>query len=413
MRGDLLIEDGLVAEVGGDLRGDADMVIDASGDIVMPGLVNAHTHAAMTLLRGLGDDLPLEEWLRERIWPAEARLSREDVEAGTDLALLEMARTGTTAFNDMYFFADATAEAAARAGVRACVSATMIDFDTPEMPRSHQAGYAREFARRWRGHALVTPMIGPHATYSCGAETLDEVRAIASEERVRVHTHCSETRGEVQDVLQKHRARPVDVLRRHGLLEGAVLAHCGWVTKEEVRAMAAAGAHAAHCPVSNMKLATGGTMPMMEMLEAGVNVALGTDGAASNNSLDVLETAKFASLVQKQHRWDARAGDAQRILDMATLGGARALGLPADGLVPGAPADVILVSTDEPHFAPLHEPVSAMVYAARGSDVRGTIVAGEIVYLEGDFATLDARAVVARAVDAAASLRTGEARSHS
>lgn len=405
VQGDLRVVDGRVAEVGERLRRDADMVIDAAGDLVLPGLVNAHTHAAMTLFRGLGDDLPLEEWLRTRIWPAEARLSRDDVVAGSDLALLEMIRTGTTAFNDMYFWADATAEAAARAGVRASLGAVFIDFDTPEMPRARQAEHARSFVERWDGHALVTPMLAPHSTYACGADVLEEVRALRESTGARVHVHCSETRLEVQDVLSKRGARPIDVLRKHDLLHDSVLAHCGWVTKDEVRAMGAAGAHAAHCPVSNLKLATGGTMPMMEMLDAGVNVALGTDGAASNNTLDMWETAKFAALVQKQHRWDARAASAQQVLDQATLGGARALGLPAGGIVPGAPADLAIVSTDEPHMAPLHDPVSALAYCARGSDVRATIVDGEILYLDGDFATLDARDVLARARDVAARVR--------
>ena len=405
VRGDVLVVDGRVAEVGARLPHDADMVIDASGDIVLPGLVNAHTHAAMSLFRGLGDDLPLEEWLRTRIWPAEARLSRDDVVAGSELALLEMIRTGTTAFNDMYFWADATAEAAARAGVRASVGAVFIDFDTPEMPRARQADHARAFVGRWQGHALVTPMLAPHSTYACGANVLEEVRALREESGARVHVHCSETRLEVQDVLDKRGARPMDVLRKHDLLRDSVLAHCGWVTKDEVRAMGDAGAHAAHCPVSNLKLATGGTMPMMEMLDAGVNVALGTDGGASNNTLDMWETAKFASLVQKQHRWDARAASAQQVLDQATLGGARALGLPAEGIVPGAPADFVIVSTDEPHMTPLHDPVSALVYCARGSDVRATIVDGEVLYLDGDFATLDARDVLHRARDAAARVR--------
>lgn len=405
VRGDLRVEEGRVAAVGGDLGLDADVVVEAEGDLLLPGLVNLHTHSPMTLLRGLGDDLPLEEWLRTRIWPAEARLTRADVEAGTGLALLEMTRSGTTTFNDMYFFADATAEACARAGVRAAVGVPLIDFDTPEVPQSGQEALARGFLARWKGHPLVTPTLAPHATYTCGPETLERVRALRDATGAQVHTHCSETRFEVQDVQEKRGARPVDVLRRHGLLEGAVLAHCGWVTKEEVREMARAGAHAAHCPVSNLKLATGGVMPLEEMLEAGVNVGLGTDGAASNNGLDLFDTAKFAALVQKQHRWDPRSAPAQTILDLATLGGARALGLPAAGLVPGAPADFVLVSTEAPHMRPLHDPVSSLVYCARGSDVRMTVVGGRIVYLDGEWPTLDAAGILARAGASAARLR--------
>lgn len=405
VQGDLLARDGRVVALGGDLGLDADVVVEADGDLLLPGLVNLHTHAAMTLLRGLGDDLALEEWLRTRIWPAERALTRADVEAGADLALLEMIRGGTTAFNDMYFFADATAERAAAAGMRAGVAATFIDFDTPEMPTKHMEAYARRFVDRWRDHSLVQPFLGPHATYTCSDDTLAAVRRVREDTGARVHTHCCETRFEVQDVLEKRGARPVEVLRRSGLLDEAILAHCGWVTKEEIRALGEHAAHAAHCPVSNLKLGTGGVMPLVEMLDADVNVALGTDGAASNNSLDLFETAKFAALVQKQHRWDPRAAPAGTILGLATKGGARALGLDAGSLEPGKLADLALVSTDGPHLAPLHDPVSALVYAARAGDVRGTIVDGRILHLDGDFATLEPADVMKRAGAAAERMR--------
>ncbi len=405
VRGDILARDGVIEAVGGDLGTDADEVIDAGGDLIMPGLVNAHTHAAMTLLRGLGDDLPLEEWLRTRIWPAEAKLTRADVEAGTDLALLEMVRAGTTAFNDMYFFADVTAQRAADAGMRAGVGAVFIDFDTPEMPQAAMASHARGFAKRWSGHELITPTLAPHAAYTCSDETLATIRQIREETGMRVHTHCSETRHEVQDVLASRGRRPWRVLADAGLTNDSVMAHCGWVTKEEVREMANAGAHAAHCPVSNLKLATGGVMPLEEMREAGVGLALGTDGAASNNGLDLFESAKFAALVQKQHRWDARAASAQTVLDMATRGGAAALKINAGVLEPGYRADFAVVSRAAPHMTPLHDPVSSLVYAARGSDVRATIVEGRVLYLDGAFRTLDARRVTARASQAADALR--------
>ena len=411
LRGDLRVEDGLIQAVGGDLGSDADLVVEVDGDILVPGFVNLHTHTPMTVLRGLGDDLLLEEWLRTRIWPAERTLKREDVQAGTELALLEMARTGTTAFNDMYVFADASAEATVRAGLRGFIASTFIDFDTAEHLKEQHLAAARGFIRRWQGHPLVTPVLGPHSTYTLGGQTLDEVRALRDETGCRVHVHCSETRTEVQDVLARRGARPVEVLRRHGLLDNAILAHCGWVTKEEVRVMRDHGAHAAHCPVSNMKLATGGVMPLTEMLEAGVNVGLGTDGAASNNTLDVLETAKFTALVQKQHRWDARSAPAQTALDLATLGGARALGLPAQGLAPGAPADFCLVSTRSPHMRPRTDPVSSLVYCARGTDVLMTVVAGRLVWVDGQWPTVHAEAILDRAERVAARLadvvRTG------
>ena len=399
MRGDVRIEDGLITHVGAAPQ-HADQVLDAAGDILLPGFVNAHTHSPMTLLRGLGDDLPLEAWLQTRIWPAEKTLTRQDVDAGTRLAIMEMLRTGTTHFNDMYFFADSTAAAVESVGIRAHVGATLIDFDTPELAKDKQEEHARRFAQRYHGHPLVTPTIAPHAVYSCSDETLATVRAIRDECGVRVHTHCSETRFEVQDTIDKRGARPVAVLKRHDLLRDSILAHCGWCTKEEVRALAAEGAHAAHCPVSNMKLATGGTMPLLEMWDAGLNVALGTDGAASNNSLSLLESAKFAALVQKQHRWDARAAPAARVLDAATLGGRRALHQPAGGIAVGQPADLALVSTTGPHMRPLHDPASTLVYCASGADVRATIVAGRVLYLDGAWPTMEAARVL-RDADAA------------
>ncbi|HWH08718.1 MAG TPA: amidohydrolase [Candidatus Thermoplasmatota archaeon] len=407
LRGDLRAEDGVITHVGAgtDVPQHADVVVEAGGDLLLPGLVNAHTHSPMTLLRGLGDDLPLEEWLRTRIWPTERSLTRRDVERGVDLAILEMLRTGTTCFNDMYFFAEAAAERAAAAGIRALVASTFFNWDTMEMPVDKMEEGSIAFVRRWAGHPLVTPTLGPHATYTCDDEKLAAVRRVHEATGARVHTHCSETRFEVQDVLARRGARPVEVLRRHGLLRGSILAHCGWVTKEEVRTLAAEGAHVAHCPVSNLKLATGGVMPWEEMREAGVNVALGTDGAASNNTLDVLETAKYAALVQKQHRWDPRAAPAQQVLDAATRGGARACGVGPGALVPGAPCDIMMISKDQPHMAPLHDPVSDVVYSARGSDVRMTVVAGRVLYLDGDFPTMDAAAVMQAARESAERVR--------
>ena len=403
VRGDVRIEEGHITHVG-DAPQHADDTIDAAGDILIPGLVNAHTHAAMTILRGLGDDLPLEEWLRTRIWPAERTLTHEDVVAGTELAHLEMLRTGTVAYNDMYFFAESTAAAVDSAGLRARIGATIIDFDTPELKRGDQAAHARRLIQKYAKHDRISVSIAPHSVYSCSDATLGEVRAIRDELGAQVHTHCSETRFEVQDTLAKRGARPVEVLRKHDLLRGSVLAHCGWVTKEEIRTMAAEGSHAAHCPVSNMKLATGGTMPLVEMWGAGVNVGIGTDGAASNNSLDLVGEMKFAALVQKQHRWDARAAPAGRILEAATLGGRRALGLSAGGIAVGEPADLALVSTHAPHMRPQHDPASTLVHCATGSDVRATIVAGRVLYMDGAWRTLDAGDIMRRADSAGARL---------
>ncbi|HWG90044.1 MAG TPA: amidohydrolase [Candidatus Thermoplasmatota archaeon] len=408
VRGSLLIEGDRIAAVGEVPEGPVDRVIDARGHLVIPGLINLHTHLPMTLLRGVGDDLPLEEWLRTRIWPVEAHLTAAEVKAGARLALLEMIAGGTTCFNDMYFFADAVAEAAAEAGVRGFVASVFLDFPTPELTPDRMESEARRFHARWAGHPLITPTLGPHATYTCSDKTLQTVARLQQEfGGCLVHTHCSETRTEVYDVEAKTGHRPVAQLARHGLLgERTVLAHCGWITKEEVRALGASGAGIAHCPVSNFKLATGGWLPLPELWEAKVAVGTGTDGAASNNTLSLFETMKFMALGQKQHRWDARVAPAQRVFDAATREGARALGAldRLGSLEVGKQADVVLIDVRKPHLTPLTDPVSHLVYAVGAQDVRTVLVAGKPLLLEGRFETLDAAKVMAEAQAAAEAL---------
>lgn len=402
VRGDVHVEDGVVVSVGGPRR-PADVEIDARDHLVLPGLVNLHTHAAMTLLRGLGDDLPLERWLGDRIWPAERRMRKDDILAGAKLAFAEMIAGGTTAFNDMYFFGDATATEAKATGLRMWVGTPIIDGATPEMTQDEMPEAARRLARKWKGDALVTPTISPHATYTCSAATLDMVRDVREQLGLLVHTHCSETRTEIHTVETKHGARPVDVLERHGLLARSVLAHCGWITKDEARRIAAAGGAVAHCPASNLKLATGGTFCLPEFHDAGGAAGLGSDGAASNNVLDMFQAMKLAALVHKNHRWDASVVPAQMALDMATLGGARALGRSDLGrLVPGARADLVLLDTARPHLTPLHDPVSQVVYAARADDVTHVVVDGRVLYQERVFRTLDVASTLADARAAAA-----------
>lgn len=401
VKGDVHVEDGRIVDVGGPRRA-ADVEIDARGRLVIPGLVNLHTHAAMTLLRGLGDDLPLERWLHDRIWPAEGRMRKDDVLAGARLAFAEMLAGGTTSFNDMYFFGDATAEAAKAAGLRMWAGTPIIDATTPEMTPDQMPEAARRLALKWRGDPLVTPTIAPHATYTCRAETLDMVRDVRDQLGLMVHTHCSETRTEVHTVEEKHGARPVDVLERHGLLPRSVLAHCGWITKDEARRIARAGGAVAHCPASNLKLATGGTFCLPEFHEAGGAAGLGTDGAASNNVLDMFQAMKLAALVHKNHRWDPSVVPAQMALDMATRDGARALGRPDLGRIqPDARADLVVLDATRPHMVPLHDPVSQVVYAARADDVTHTVVDGRVVYAERRFETLDVARTLADAEAAA------------
>lgn len=402
----LLIEDGRIAAIG-DPTASADEVIDARGGIVAPGLVNAHTHAAMTLLRGAADDLPLEPWLRERIWPAEAKLTPEAVRAGTELAIAEMLAGGITGFADMYFFEDQVAEAAQATGIRALAGFTVVDAGTPEHPAEALLDEAEAFLGRWPADGSpVQGTIAPHATYTCSAETLSRCAELAADHGAPLQTHCSETRHEVYTVEQATGHRPVDQLEATGCLtERALLAHCGWITKGEARRIGQSGAVPVHNPVANMKLATGGYMPVPELLEAGAPVALGTDGPASNNVLDMFQALKLAALLHDHHRWEAGAIDAATALRMATLHGHRAIGNTQGGRVEeGAIADLMLVDTGKPHLQPMTDPVSHLVYAARPDDVRTTLVGGQVLYHDGQHRTLELADVLARSRQAAAGL---------
>lgn len=383
----LLLRDGKIARIGDDLP-DASQVLDCRGCIVAPGLVNAHTHGPMVLLRGTADDLPLERWLEERIWPAEARFTAQTVRAGADLAIAEMLAGGTTAFADMYFFEDQVAQAAQDAGIRCLAGFTLIGFDTPEFPVEDLLEEADVFLDRWPADGdLVQGSVAPHATYTCDPGTLQAAAELVEDHGCRLQTHCSETRHEVYSVEAETGGRPVDQLVETGCLtDGALVAHCGWITKAEVERIAGTGATVVHNPVANMKLATGGYAPVPELIEAGVDVALGTDGAASNNRLDMFETMKTTALIHKHHRWQADVLPADQVLAMATRVGAKALGIAGGGrVVEGAPADLMVVDTARPHLRPMNDPVSHLVYAAQPADVRATVVAGELVYKDGGF----------------------------
>lgn len=393
LHGDLYMEDGRITHVG-EVKGrkEADRTIDGTGQVAMPGLVNLHTHLAMGLFRGFGDDMPLEAWLQERIWPAEGKVEERHMRAGVELGLLEMIRSGTTSFLDMYWMEESVVAPAARqAGVRAWVGEGMIDRETPTGEPHPKLKGVERFVKQLRGDPLITHCPSPHGTYTCTRETFAEAARIANEHGVPMHTHCSETRTEVHDVQAKTGKRPVGRLAEAGALgPRTVLAHCGWITKGEVADLAAAKANVAHCPVSNLKLATGGVAPVPELHEAGVKVGLGTDGAASNNVLDLFQTMKFAALVQKQHRWDATALPAQRVLDMATRDGADALHRPDLGrLATGATADLILVDFRRPHLVPRHDTASHLVYAAGAADVSATIVHGRVLMAEGRVESMD------------------------
>lgn len=349
--------------------------------VLMPGLVNAHTHAAMTLFRGFADDLPLGTWLRERIWPAETRwMGPELVADGTRLAVAEMLCGGVTCFSDMYFYPDVAGTIAAEAGMRAVVGLIAVDFATA------WANDADEYLRkglevhdRFRAEPLITTAFAPHAPYSVGDELLKHVRLLADELDLPVHMHVHETAGEVAEAVAATGVRPLERLAALGLVNPNLIAvHATTLTQSEIEQLATAGASVVHCPRSNSKLASG-LCPVAALLDAGVNVALGTDGAASNNRLDVLAEMQTAALLAKLGANDAAALPAAAAVRLATLNGARALGLGAEigSLAPGKAADVICIDLSGLEHQPLLDPVSQLVYAASRHDVTDVWIAGE------------------------------------
>ena len=391
-KGSIYIEDGIIKEISEKgLAIEADFKISGNGKVVLPGLINTHTHIPMTLFRGYGDDMALEDWLKKRIWPAEARLDRDAVKAGTDLGLLEMILSGTTCYADMYFFEDTIAERTKKAGLRGFLGFSFLDFGTPEYKKEELFSRCEDFIKRWINEELITPVIAPHSSYTCSPETLMKCSELSKKYNLIIHTHCSETQQEIYDVKNRYGVRPLEQFERTGILGNrTLLAHCGWITKGEVKKIAMVGASVSHCPVSNMKLATGGYMPLPELIDEGANVSIGTDGAASNNTLDMFESMKFTALLHKHHRWDPCVAKAQQVLDMATIGGAKALGI--DGKIgsieEGKVADIIVVDFKKAHLTPTHDVVSHLVYAVRSSDVVATIVNGKVLMIDRNVLTL-------------------------
>ncbi len=358
-------------------------VIDARGGIVMPGLINAHTHAAMTLFRGYADDLPLKEWLEKHIWLAEARhVSPDTVRTGTLLAIAEMVRSGTTLFNDMYFFEDEVAQVAKGAGMRAMVGECLLDFPTPNKKTPQEGlSYTEGLIRKWKDDPLIRVAVAPHSVYALSPEHLKAAAALAKAGGVPCHIHLSETLKEVAEAREKCRLTPVEHLDSLGVLGGNVVAtHCVQLTENDRLLLARAGAGVVHNPNSNMKLA-GGVAPVPDLISRKVKLGLGTDGAASNNGLNMLSEASMAAKLHKAVALDPTVVDARTALGMATLGGARVLGMQdrVGSLEKGKRADVILLEPDRPHSVPQYDPYSGVVYAMDRGDVGTVIIDGRVV----------------------------------
>ncbi len=364
---------------------------------LIPGLVNAHTHAAMSLFRGLADDLPLMDWLQKHVWPAEAKwVGPEFVHDGTELAVAEMLKGGTTCFNDMYFFPDATARAVQAAGMRACLGLILIDFP------SAWAASPQEYLHKGlalhddlKHNALITTAFAPHAPYTVADSSLEKVRMYADELDIPVHMHVHETAHEVEQAQAANGKRPLERLAGLGLLSPRLLAvHMTQLVDDEFAALAQANVTVVHCPESNLKLGSG-VCPVPALLKAGVNVALGTDGAASNNDLDMLGELRTAALLAKGAHRDPTALPAHVALRLATLNGARALGRDADigSLVPGKAADVVAIDLSDLSTQPVYDPVSQIVYSATREQVTDVWVAGRRLLADRKLTTLDEDAI--------------------
>lgn len=382
----LRCEDGVIAALGPEVAPQAgDEVIDAGGAHLVPPLVNGHTHAAMTLFRGSGGDLPLMPWLEEKIWPIEAKLEAEDVYRGARLACAEMIRSGTTRFWDMYWQPEATARAVEEMGVRAAIGAPLIDLGGNHEQLRESAQRSVEALEQCG--PLVTPALAPHAIYTVSEESLRWIGEFSAERDLPVQIHLSETEKEAQDCIAAHGCRPAFYLDRLGFLsERTILAHGVWLDPDELALIAERGATVIANPVANMKLAVGGVFPYPAARAAGVRVGLGTDGAGSNDSLDLLSDLKFFALTQKHAAADPTAIDAAEAWAVATGGQAPLLG--ATPLEPGAPADFLLLRPDVPELG-IGDLTSALVYAATGAAVDTTVVAGKVLMQGGEIPELN------------------------
>jgi 5-methylthioadenosine/S-adenosylhomocysteine deaminase len=376
---------GLISEIGPELKArSGEELLEGRGLAAVPGLYNGHTHAAMTLFRGYADDMELHRWLTTRIWPLEENLTEEMVYHGARLACLEMIKTGTVFFNDMYWHVRGTVRAVGEMGLKAAVNAVMIDLGDPERLKEQIAANRKLYEESLDFGKRLRFVLGPHAIYTVSRAGLEWVRDFAAEYGLLIHLHLSETEKEVADCLQEHGLRPVEYLDDIGLLsENLVATHAVWLDENEITLLEKHRVKVINNPISNMKLAVGKTFAYRHFIEHGVEVGLGTDGCASNNNLDMFETMKFSALLQKFAVNDPTVQPAAEVWHMATAGGAAIFGLDGGVIAVGRPADLLLIDTGRPEMVPGHNLVSDLVYAASGAVVDTTIVDGRVLMYKG------------------------------
>lgn len=383
LEGDVYIEENRIAEVGEVKNNKHDVVIDGKGKAVIPGLVNTHTHAAMVLFRSYADDMPLMEWLKKKIWPLEAKLTKDDIYVGTKLACLEMIKSGTTTFNDMYFEVEAIARAVEEMGMRACISSAFFDFfDEQRLVESLKR--VESDLKELRRFKNVIPAVGPHAPYTVSLGGLKASIELAEKYDALIHFHLAETREEIEEFRKRNGKGVVEALNEIGFLNRRLIAaHCVWLSEEEIRLMAEKGVSVSHCATSNMKLCVGNALNYSAMKKHGLNVTLGTDSAASNNNLDMFEEMKFAALLQKYHYNVPTLLNAKEVFEAATLNGAKALGIKAGLVEQNYLADLVLIDLKKAYLTPGHNLVGDLVYAAKGDCVETVIIDGNIVMENG------------------------------
>ncbi len=386
-------------------------IINARGGIIMPGLINAHTHAAMTCFRGLADDLPLMTWLNDHVFPAEATLDQEKVFSGALLACAEMILSGTTCFTDMYLFEDAVARAAKQAGIRAVVGEVLYDFPSPNYGTIENGfEYTEMLIDKWQRDPIINIAVEPHSPYLCSPDLLQKAANISWNHGIPLIIHLSETEREVRNIQRRYGKTPVNHLANLEILcPNLLAAHCVALTEEEIDLLARFDVKVVHNPQSNMKLASG-IAPVPALMEKGVCVALGTDGCASNNDLDMFSEMDTAAKLHKVNTKDPTVLDAATVLRMATIESARALGLSqiTGSLETGKKADIITINTSKPHLTPMYHPESHLVYAARASDVDTVIINGEVIAENGKLLKADIEQIMEKVRTIAMEIRTAQ-----
>lgn len=392
----ILVVDNIIQEISKSLNdNDADKVIDASNKITMPGLINTHSHVAMTLLRGVGDDQSLQTWLNEYIWPKEANLNEELVYLGSKLAMAEMIKTGTTTFNDMYFFMEETAKAVDKSGMRAVLGYGMIDLFDEEKMKS-ELKVSRKLIDNCHNTCdnRINVAVAPHAPYTCSEELLIKSKELAKKHDLKLHIHVSETKQEVEDINKDKGTTPFNYLNDIGILDNnTIAAHGVWTTDDEMKIIKEKNVSISHNPSSNMKLASG-IAPINEYLNQGINVGIGTDGVSSNNNLDMFSEMKLTSFLQKVNLLNPQVLPTKDTFDMATKNGAKALGLNTGSIEVDKLADIILVDTLVPHMTPVRNPLSNIIYSSLGNDVDTVICNGKILLENKKLQTINEQEII-------------------